>query len=415
MQERRSAKSFGGGAPVQRGDGLDSARLVATTRTRLPTPRESQTANARRRALEGVRHVSNALLEGRGTADVLHLVAQWARQLLGASVAIVSTLTDDGENMVVRVTDGQGAEHLVGMVFAQDASLSGDVVRRGRPLPIDDISGEQRATQPLARLGGMGPGLLVPLVAGDQTFGTLSVANRVGERSFTDDDLLVVQAFAAEAAMALHHGELRAGLERLALLEERERIAMELHDGAVQALFSVGLGLQAAQLTLDDRPQLEARLNEAITNIDRTIRELRDYIFGLKPIEPTDGLLERALQELVEGYAHSTRMSISFQADPDAVSRLTHCGEQVVQIMRESMSNAVRHSGAETLRCTLEVGRDEVVLEVADDGCGFDPHSPPRRGHGLANLRSRAQALGGSLNILSGEGHGTAVRVVLPT
>lgn len=371
-------------------------------------------ANARRRALEGVRHVSNALLEGRGTADVLHLVAQWARQLLGASVAIVSTLTDDGESMVVRVTDGQGAEHLVGMVFAQDASLSGDVVRRGRPLPIDDISGDQRTNQPLVRLGGMGPGLLVPLAAGGRTFGTLSVANRVGELSFTDDDLLVVQTFAAEAAMALHHGELRADLERLALLEERERIAMELHDGAVQALFSVGLGLQAAQLTLDDRPQLEARLNEAITNIDRTIRELRDYIFGLKPIEPTDGLLERALQELVEGYAHSTRITVSFQADPDAVSLLRHSGEQVVQIVRESMSNAVRHSGAEHLRCTLEAGRDEVIVEVADDGCGFDPHCPPRQGHGLANLRSRAQALGGSLTILSGEGDGTAVRVVLP-
>ena len=358
--------------------------------------------------------MSNALLEGRGTADVLHLVARWARQLLDASVAIVSTLTDDGESMVVRVTDGQGAEHLVGMVFAQDASLSGDVVRRGKPLPIDDISADQQANQPLVRLGGMGPGLLVPLVAGDQTFGTLSVANQVGERSFTDDDLLVVQTFAAEAAMALHHGEMRAELERLALLEERERIAMELHDGAVQALFSVGLGLHAAQLTLDDRPQLEARLNEAITNIDRTIRELRDYIFGLKPIEPTDGLLERALQELVEGYAHSTRITVSFQADPDAVSLLRCSGEQVVQIVRESMSNAVRHSGAKHLRCTLQAGRDEVVLEVADDGCGFDPHSPPRRGHGLANVRSRAQALGASCQILSGEGEGTAVRVVLP-
>ncbi|MBW3547715.1 MAG: GAF domain-containing sensor histidine kinase [Actinobacteria bacterium] len=359
-------------------------------------------------------HVSNALLEGRGTADVLHLVARWARQLLDASVAIVSTLTDDGESMVVRVTDGQGAEHVVGMVFSQDASLSGDVLRRGRPLPIDDISADHRENQPLVRLGGMGPGLLVPLVAGGQTFGTLSVANRVGAPSFTDDDLLVLETFATEAAMALHHGELRADLERLALLEERERIAMELHDGAVQALFSVGLGLHAAQLTLDDRPQLEARLNEAISSIDRTIRELREYIFELKPIEATDGLLERSLQELVAGYAHSTRMTVSFQADPDAVSLLRRNGEQVVQIVRESMSNAVRHSGAEHLRCTLQTGKDEVILEVADDGCGFDPHSPPRRGHGLANLRSRAQALGGSCQILSREGDGTAVRIVLP-
>jgi signal transduction histidine kinase len=376
--------------------------------------RGTQQAHARSRALDGVRHVSNALLEGRSTAEVLHLVARWARQLVGASVAIVSTISDDGESMVVRVTDGEGAEHLVGMVFAEAESLSGEAVRRREPLPVDDISGDRRVNQPFVRLGGMGPGLLVPLVAGEDTFGTLSVANRVGEHSFTEEDVLVVQAFATEAAMALHYGEVRAGLERLSLLEERERIAMELHDGAVQALFSVGLCLQAAQLVLDDRERLEARLADAINSVDRTIRELRDYIFGLQPADLADGQLGRALQELVEGYAHSTGMTVSFQADPEAVSVLASCADQVVQMAREALSNAVRHSGAERLGCTLQAGAGKVVLEVTDDGAGFDPDCPPRRGLGLANLRTRAQALGGSLQIESGDGRGTSVRISLP-
>jgi len=379
---------------------LDNARLRAEARARGP-------------ALSAVKEVSDALLDGRPTVDVLLLVARSARSLLGAALTTVATVEPSG-SVVVRVADGPRSELVRGRRHSTVESAAGDVMRTRRPLVVPDVASDERRHPQVEGIEGFGPAVVVPMVVGDMVFGTFAAMHETGTKTFTGEDLLVMQAFAAEAAIALEHERVRVELGRLALLEERERIAMELHDGVVQALFVVGLSLQAAETVVDDAGQMRTRLGQAIDSIDRAIRDLRNYIFGLSPAELADRHLERALRQVTENVARSGCIAASIDLDPRAASKLASRSATIIQAAREAMSNAMRHSGGElvTLRFVLE--GDSVLLEVTDDGRGFDVVGRSAGGHGLGNLRSRAEDLGGTLEIASAVGHGTSVRIRVP-
>lgn len=365
-------------------------------------------------ALEGIKEVLNALLEGHATDAVLHLVARLARELIGAGLASVATPSEGDASMVVRVADGEQAEQIRGVVFPASGSISQEVMRTREPLLVDDVSHDPRVLQPLVSLGNVGPALYVPLASAEQAFGTLSVGNPKGGRLFTNEDLLVVQAFAAQAAVALRYGVVRRDLERLALLEERERIAMDLHDGVIQALFALGLSFQAAELAPHDCQQVGELLSDAVMRIDLTIRDLRNYIFGLKPADAGDRELGRLLRALAEGYRCSGRVSVSVQVDPKAASLLGPASADVLQLAREAMTNSVRHSGGDRISLALRLAGEEAVLEVTDNGRGFDPEAVRGKGDGLANLRVRTETLRGRLEFLTGDGQGAIVRAKVP-
>ena len=386
---------------AQVGVALDHARLL-------------QAGRVRERALVAVKEVSLAILEGSETDDVLRSVAWWARELVGASMAFVNTPDASGERLVLRAAVGERAEATVGMTFPVSESISGDVMRSRAPLLIEDAASDPRVNQPVVRLGHVGPALFVPLAAGDHVFGTLSVANEPDGRGLSEDDVLLLQTFAAEAAVALRYGQIRAELGRLSLLEERERIAMDLHDGVIQALFVVGLSLQTAQAVANDPAEVATRLEDAVGSIDRAIRDLRDYIFGLQPPEVADDQLERALREVAVVFQRAGDLTISVDVDPATASRLTDHSPDVIQAAREAVSNAVRHSGADELTLRLSVDEGRSLLEVTDNGSGFDIHEAEGHGHGLTNLRARAEALGGTLQIDTRPGQGSAVRIRIP-
>ncbi|MDP9403798.1 MAG: GAF domain-containing protein [Actinomycetota bacterium] len=386
---------------AQAGVALENARLL-------------EDARVRQRALEGVKEVSHALLEGRATDDVLQLVSRWARELVGASFAGVVTPIGDGETMVVRVAEGESTEGLVGTSFRGANSISGEVMRTLRPVIVADASLDERRSQPMVRRGLLGPALFIPLTRGERPFGTLAVANDRGGRVFGPDDLLVVQTFASEASVALEYGRIRAELERLTLLEERERIAMELHDGVVQTLFAVGLSLQVGGEGDDEPEDMRRRRFDAVTSIDRAIRDLRNYIYGLRPDDLADRHLERALRDVASSFERSGGIEIATTIEPRAASALAHRSDTVLQAAREAVSNAVRHSGAGCIELRFVIDGGEVVLEVADDGCGFDAGRVAGNGRGLTNLRSRAETLGGMLEIEAVAGGGTMVRLRAP-
>jgi signal transduction histidine kinase len=408
LGRRAGAPEFG--AEDEHEMGLLGAQLgVALDHTRL-----LQEARNRERALVAIKEVSQAILEGLPTDDVLRLVAQSARELAGASTAWVNTPDPTGGLLVLRAASGVEAEALVGMTYREAGSITGRVMRGSEPLLVQDVSADPRVRQPVVVAGGMGPALFVPLTGGDGVFGTLSVANRYGGKCFKQDDIVLLQTFAAEAGVALRHGEIRADLERLSLLEERERIAMDLHDGVIQALFVVGLSLQTAQEAADDPAEVSVRLADAVGSIDQTIRDLRDYIFGLQPSDMDDNRLERALREVASGFQRSTGVAMLVDIDPKASAVLAASAPDITHIAREAMANAVRHSGAGRVTVDLRVTGGEAVMDVADDGSGFDPAQAEGRGNGLVNLRTRAEALGGVLTIDSRFGAGSTVRLRLP-
>jgi signal transduction histidine kinase len=370
-----------------------------------------QEAHDRARRLEAVREIATAILAGTNPDQVLGLVARRARELVGADLATLAVPAGPRE-LVVGAADGLHAEALAGTAFPVEGSVSGEVIRTGKTVAVADAASDQRVRQPALRAGGIGPALFAPLAVRGAVLGTLLVANATGGRPFGEGDVQLTETFAEQAAVAVEHARLQQELDRLAVLEDRERIAKELHDGVIQALFAVGLGLQGSAMLARD-PELQRRIGGAVEELDRVIGDLRNYIFGLRPGILADRQLDQALRGLAEELEHKAGVVTVVEVDPQAAAALADVAAEVVQLAREALSNVSRHAQASTCRVSLYRGGGTVVLEVDDDGRGFDPATARPRGQGLGNLRARAQALGGRVEIDSHQGEGTRVRVQL--
>lgn len=368
----------------------------------------------RERSLDALREVNAAILSEAKRDEVLALVVHRARELMNAAVATLVILTDEAGTLRIAVADGLHSNGLVGMEVPVEGSVSGDVIKSGKPVMLADASLDPRAYQAMVKEGQMGPSVFVPLTLRGEAFGTLSVAHLVGGIAFTQEDMLLAQTFADQASLALEYARAQAELQRLIVTDERERIATELHDGVIQSLFAVGLGLQATAMRATD-PEVGSRIEEAVGEIDRAIRDLRNYIFGLRPGILADRQLDQALRDLARDFGAKNGVSVSIEIDPAVAAELSSVAGEMVQLAREALSNVGRHAQAKSTQVTLAREGTKTVLEVRDDGKGFDTTDRRRAGHdGLANLKKRAAALGGKALIRSAPGTGTRVRVVLP-
>ena len=313
---------------------------------------------------------------------------------------------------MIEAADGLLAEELQGTIFPAAGSVTGEVLRTGKAVALADASADDRMAQPIVR-DGVGPALFIPLAVRGHTLGSLTVANLSGGPPLREAAVQLVETFAEQAAVALEYARLQRELHRLAVLEDRERIAKELHDGAIQALFAVGMGLQGSAL-LAGNDDLRGRIQHAVEELDRVIRDLRNYIFGLRPGILADRQLDQALQGLVEEFAQRTGVVAIAEIDPAVAAELAGQAGEVIQLAREALSNVSRHAEAATCRVSLYRDQTGAVLEVDDDGHGFDPAQTTGAGQGLRNLRERATALGGRAEIHSALGEGTRVKVTIP-
>lgn len=202
--------------------------------------------------------------------------------------------------------------------------------------------------------------------------------------------------------------------QRLALIEDRERIAKELHDGVIQGLFAVGMTLQATQARADQADAVRARLDGAIESIDAAIRDLRNYIFGLRPGILADRQLEAALSELAREFEERSGIVVVVDVDPAMAAQFASSSAQLIQIAREGLSNVARHAQAATCRLSLVRRDGHAVLEIDDDGQGFDPAHVRAQGQGLRNMRERARMMGGDVIVQSTPAEGTTIEIRLP-
>jgi signal transduction histidine kinase len=196
-----------------------------------------------------------------------------------------------------------------------------------------------------------------------------------------------------------------------ALSEERDRIARDLHDGTIQSLFGIGIGLRTASRSASD-PAVRQNLEDAVRELDHVIRDIRNYVFGLRPIL-ADGQVAMALESLAQELRDRTSVTTESQVDRVVATGLSSRGGDIVQMAREALSNVGRHSQA--THCWLSLhGNDECcVLEIRDDGRGFNPEEVNGGGQGLRNLRERAAAIGAQIAIETTQGHGTTLRVTV--
>jgi signal transduction histidine kinase len=352
--------------------------------------------------------------------EVLQRLVEIATEVTAARYGAIGVLDDDGR--IVRfVTTGidEGERERIGD-FPTGRGILGILIEHDATMRLSDLTRDERAVGFPPHHPPMRSFLGAPVRALGQVFGNIYLTEKEGGVPFDPDDEAALEVLAAQAGVAIENARLysemthaQQELRRLEVLEERERIAKELHDGVIQALFAVGIGLEGAAAQTPDR-DLAARLENAVEDIDRTIRDLRNYIFGLRPGILADRQLDHALRELCGEFEERTGVLTVADIDQDVAAELASVAADVVQVVREALSNVGRHAHATTCRVSLYRDRSgEAGLEVDDDGHGFDPLTV-ERGLGLDNLADRVGSMHGTFELNSTIGEGTTVVARLP-
>ena len=384
---------------TQAGVAIANATLYAEVRTR-------------ERWLDALNRITTAVLAGSVDSSLLQEISDHARELAGADTATIVTPSAASGELVVAAASGSRAADLRGMPLPANESLSGLVMRTGEGLTFDDVSAEEQGFKPLINLARLGPSVLVPLRTPAGVAGTLAVSNVKGGKRFAPHMRRLVESLADAASIAIDYDRAQSELRRLGLMEERERIAKELHDGIIQSLFAVGMGLQGTAL-MAGNAETSARIEKAVEELDRVIRDLRNYIFGLRPGILADRQLDQALRDLGRQMQSRTRENVDVVVDAAVASALSNRSADIVQLTREALSNVARHAQARRATVKLERQGPRAVLTVQDDGVGFRT-GDGSVGNGLRNMRERAERLGGELDVDSGPGKGTLLKFTFP-
>ena len=353
----------------------------------------------------------SALLREEPTQGVLELICSWARQILGANHAGVMELVEPAL-LSVRAVDDRGA-NIVGMTWpvghAQFREALVSRVAARYELRPDEL-GELRA-----RYFDLGetPGRLflaiAPVFTAERTLGAL-VASRA-RAAFDDEELALLQLFASEVSDALTVAQLRADLERLAVIEDRERIARNLHDEIIQDLIGVRLGLVHFLQRAEDT-DVRAQLTESLTQVDLVTMRLRDVVAGLEPGASLTGFRD-ALASTTSSKADSAHIGWSTEIIGDLERLAADERMEILRVVSEAVSNVARHSDATQVGVTLRISAEFLTLVVDDDGIGFDDqgHTP---GMGLRNLKVRALERGGTFEISESSDGGTRLAWSIP-
>ncbi|MFD5817143.1 GAF domain-containing protein [Streptomyces sp. NPDC127038] len=385
-----------GGGPFD-DDDLDMLRVLATEAgISIGHTRLYEAAKQRERWIDGSVAVTTALLAGGDAEEVLQAVAEQARRLSGAAAGLVLLATDEGGLEVVAVASEHPSE-LLGVIVPPESELVAEL-RDGRPVFVADASADPRMRTDLTHA--YGPVMMLPLESDGRVLGALLTPRSRDGRQFTGTERTVAAQFASQAALALMMAETQRDRERLAVYEDRDRIARDLHDLVIQRLFATGMMLESAQRR-STVPEVARGVGKAVDELDVTIQEIRTAIFALRqgPAESPSGLSTRVLREInMAAVPLGFHPGHHFAGPVDtAVGELT--AKNLIAALREALSNAFRHAGASRIEVSVDAGfplpdgRPGVRLAVADDGVGIPEGG---RRSGLRNLSRRAESLGGA-------------------
>ncbi|WP_030506493.1 GAF domain-containing sensor histidine kinase [Microbispora rosea] len=366
--------------------------------------------------LQASSDITTRLLSGAEPREVLTLIARRAREMADADA--VAILLPDRSRDVLRVAlqevepveDGPRA-WLAGNNVEVEGSLAGRAFLSGEPLALDDPDQSQVH---LIWAGDLDPGPVaaVPLGAAGAARGVLALVKRSGRMPFSQSELRTLHAFAGQAAVALELAETRRDAERLGLLEDRDRIAKDLHDVVIQRLFAVAMTLMSA-VRLVERPEASSRLQSAIDELDTTIRQIRSTIFALQtPREDAPPSLRAQVVDLVEGarghLGFMPGLSLEGRLDNDVPAEVA---EHLLAVLREALSNVVRHAKATRADVAVLAGGGRLTLVVEDNGVGIPAEG---RRSGLRNLADRADRLGGTFALASPDAGGARLEWSVP-
>ncbi|GAA4947540.1 two-component system sensor histidine kinase [Streptomonospora halophila] len=346
--------------------------------------------------------ITTRLLRGARTDEVLHLIAEQARRMSDADLVAIASPEQEGERLAVQVAEGAGTALILGRSTPAEGSLTGRVFRSEEPV-LTDISEPAAEPAPLLEGLGLGPALLVPLGAGDTTRGVLVLGRTAGSEPFPPTTVRMLHTYAGHAALALELAEARSDAERLTVLEDRDRIAKDLHDIIIQRMFAIAMSLMGCVNRIDN-PGPAQRVQQAVDDLDDTIRQTRSTIFALQQVGEDRRWLRNQILDAVNAATEPLGFSADLRLEGAIDSRVPDdVGEHVIAVLGEALSNIARH--AEASRAQIRVVVDDgISVEVEDDGVGIPEEG---RRSGLLNLADRAARCGGVFEASPRPGGGT--------
>lgn len=346
---------------------------------------------------------------------VLQKVVDLARSVAKARYGALGVFDERGE-IVEFLTSGISAEERARIgELPKGRGILGLLPRERSPLRLRDLS-----THPASV--GFPPGhprmrsfLGVPILWRGRSLGNLYLTEKEGGEEFGPDDEEALLTLAAQAAIAIENARLYGQVQRMAVLEERQRIGMDLHDGVIQSLYGLGFVIEDAAERLEEEPgSARAQLDRAVDRLNAAIVDLRGYVLGLRPLAAAGKPLPEALEDLAEQTRTHALLDVTLELAPDAIGALDErTAEAVFFIAADALANVARHARARHAAVRLTRHGPQVLLEIVDDGVGFHP-ATASGGHGLPNMSERAHALGGRVRVESAPGRGTHVRAEIP-
>jgi signal transduction histidine kinase len=404
-----------GGAEFDGEDETVLRTLAVAAGVAIENARLYKAARDRQEWLEANAKIVGDLLSGAEEGAVLRGLVAHAGRILDADLGVIALPVGQSTDLQVVIAVGVDAEDHSGLVLPLAGSFMGAALAAGGSISTSEIRKDARVTVGPPRWQGLGPVVAVPLLAEDRARGVLLLGRAEHAPPFTEDEIAPLAAFAGQAALAMELAERRRAAEQVALLEDRDRIARDLHDLAIQRLFATGMTLQSS-LRFIDHPEASERVMRAVDDLDETIKIIRSTIFGLRAKEAgrkrlslrarAIGAVESAARTL--GFTPSLRMEGLIDTDvPQTVA------EDVVAVLEEALSNVARHARASAAEVSLTVSSGRLAVTVADDGVGLPGQG---RRSGLHNLAERAGRLGGDMTATAREEGGTRLvwRVPLP-
>ncbi len=326
-------------------------------------------------------------------------------------------LEDDGQTLRMVLHRGQAAEAFwTRNQFKIGEGIIGAVAESGLPRLTSDLSRDSQYLRPAVVKAGFRQIAYLPLKSGESLMGVMSVATRSDE-PMDERGLELLAAVANWAGLAIDNARLHQNAQRLAILEERDRIGMDLHDGIIQSIYAVGLSLDYALHTVDEDGDLaKARIKDSMNGLNQAIRDIRAYILDLRPRQMGDDGLMSGLKRLATEYRANTFSEVALKGPEQDKDHLSHVNALALfHICQEALANAAKHAAAQRVEINVWPAGDRMIMEIHDTGKGFAVEKMSTTiGHGLSNMQTRARAVGGDVDITSAIGEGTTVLAWVP-
>jgi signal transduction histidine kinase len=326
-------------------------------------------------------------------------------------------LEDDKQTLRMVLHRGQAAEAFwVRNRFRVGEGLPGLVAQREEPIVSLDLAADERFRRDAVVQAGFQQIACFPLKSSGNLVGVLNVATR-SSTPFDSRDVQLLSAVGNWAGLAIENARLHQNARRLAVLEERERIGMDLHDGIIQSIYGVGLSMENVFHYVDEDPsKAKDRIKQAVNSLNQVIRDLRSYILDLRPRQLEGEGLVAGLKRLAAEYRANTLGTVTVSGSKADLDNLPQTyGLTLFHICQEALANAAKHAGAKRVSVNVWTTDERVLMEIRDNGKGFETKKMSKSiGHGLANMQTRARSVGGEVDISSTPGEGTTVLAWVP-